>query len=79
MTNATKKKLVRRILQAREAIRAADAEQVDCLQRLERFAGNEEIAVDGKRYAVEGIFDGGNATWRPARVHRWQLVEVKGQ
>lgn len=79
MTNATKKKLVRRILQARETIRAADAEMVECLGRIERYAGNETITVDGQQYAVEGIFDGGDATWRPARVHRFQLVKVKEQ
>lgn len=77
MTTATKQKLIRRILKHKEAIKTADEALVSCLSTLSKGTTNGEvIPCDGEHYQVEDIFLGLDATWRPARVHKYHLQKV---
>lgn len=72
------KNLVKRILAHKETIRTADEAMIGCLQLL--VAGNapgQVIKAGKKFYRVEDIFGETDATWRPARIHKYHLVEVK--
>lgn len=78
MSEPRKKTIVRRILSHREAIKTHDEAMVGLLDGLAAsLQPGEKVVVDGNAYAVQDIFAEGSATWRPARVHRWHLVQSK--
>lgn len=77
MTPRQKQNHVKRILQHKQAIKTHDEAMIGCLSLL--VAGvspGEIISVGGKHYRVDDIFGETDATWRPARIHKYHLVEV---
>ena len=78
MTPQTKRKLVQRVLSLKAQIKTADEALAANLDRLGKVMHPSElIRVAGKTYEVKDIFTDGNSTWRPARVHRFEVKEVK--
>ena len=79
MSTISSKTLVRRILQHKAAIREHDEAMVHDLEKLSHLSALPKIAaVGGKSYRIANIFEAGDATWRPSRIHKYHLVEVKG-
>lgn len=78
MTASIKQKLIKRILGHKATIKFADEQMISCLSLL--IAGvspGEIIPCGGKHYRVDDVFGETDATWRPARIHKYHLVEVK--
>lgn len=77
MTDSKKQSIIRRILKHREAIKTHDEALGGLLSQLgQTVPATETTTVAGKKYSVRNIFADGDSTWRPARVHKFHLVEV---
>lgn len=76
MTKSKKTQLVRRALGLKDYQRLTSEALDGVMEELAKGTRRTEvIRVDGEDYRVADIFEGGNATWRPARVRRYHLVK----
>lgn len=71
MSPKQKQNLVKRILKHQDAIKTHDEAVVGLLAQL---PADEPVRVGDKLYLKEDLFtDGAQATWRPARIHKFHL------
>lgn len=79
-TNRKVNALAKRVLELKKQIKTADEAMCLNLGALKKALFDHmsvHATVDGKLYKLTDLFAEGDNTWRPARIHRYSLEEVK--